>query len=102
MTAGNDSLIGTTVLGLNGQVLGTVTALLVDPRTVQGRWLQIELADVAMPRRAVLPLASASLTPAGALATPWNADTVAEAPTVGEQISPNQTQALNHHYGLDL
>ncbi len=100
---GQGQLIGTPVVDNSDQVVGVVSALLVDPESLQGRWLQIELADNGPPlRRAVVPLAAASVDPAGRMVLPWTADTVAGAPQVGNQVTGEQTRALNLYYGLEL
>lgn len=100
---GQGQLIGTPVVDNSDHVVGVVSALLVDPESLQGRWLQIELADNGPPlRRAVVPLAAASVDPAGRMVLPWTADTVAHAPQVGNQISDGQARALTSYYGLDL
>jgi len=98
-----DQLIGTPVVDNSDQVVGAVSALLVDPESLEGRWLRIELADNGLQlRRAVVPLAAASVDPAGRMVLPWTAATVAGAPQVGNQISAEQARALNSYYGLDL
>ncbi len=98
-----DQLIGTPVVDNSDQVVGVVSALLVDPESLEGRWLRIELADNGLQlRRAVVPLAAASVDPAGRMVLPWTAATVAGAPQVGNQISAEQARALNSYYGLDL
>jgi len=98
-----DQLIGTPVVDNGGQSVGVVSALLVDPESLEGQWLRIELADNSLQlRRAVVPLAAASVDPAGRMVLPWTADTVASAPQVGNQVSDEQTRALNLYYGLDL
>ena len=101
MTRRQDQLIGAPVVDKSGEMIGTVSALLVDPQSLQGLWLQVEMAG-ATPRRAVLPLAGASLNAAGVMVSPWTAPTVAAAPRVGHQVSADETAALNAHYGLDL
>jgi sporulation protein YlmC with PRC-barrel domain len=99
---GQDQLIGTPVVDNAGQTVGVVSALLVDPESLQGRWLRIQLADDPSRRHAVVPLAAASVDPAGQMVLPWTADTVAHAPQVGNQISNGQARALTSYYGLDL
>lgn len=102
MIQGQDQLIGTPVVDNAGEIVGVVSALLVDPESLQGRWLQIELADSQPLRLAVVPLAAASVNPAGQMVLPWSADTVAGAPHVGTQISDGQARALSSYYGLCL
>lgn len=101
MGNGQDRLVGVPVVDSAGQAIGAVSALLVDPQSLQGRWLQIELADGDAVRYAVLPLAGASLNAAGVMVSPWTADTVAGAPEVGGQISIAETHALNAYYDFD-
>ena len=98
-----DQVIGTPVVDNGGQSVGVVSALLVDPESLEGRWLRLELADNSLQlRRAVVPLAAASVDPAGRMVLPWTAATVARAPQVGDQISTEQARTLNSYYGLDL
>lgn len=100
VTSRQDQLIGAPVVDSSGEVIGSVSALLVDPQSLQGRWLQIQLAG-ATPRRAVLPLAGASVNAAGVMVSPWTAARVAGAPRVGDQVSAAQADALDAHYDLN-
>ncbi len=97
-----DQLIGTPVVDNVGRTVGVVSALLVDPESLQGRWLRIQLADDPSLRHAMVPLVAASVDPAGQMVLPWTADAVAHAPQVGNQISDGQARALSVYYGLDL
>ena len=100
---GPDPLVGAPVVDKAGRELGAVAALLVDPESLEGRWLRLDLTDnPAWPPHTVVPLAAASVDVAGRMVLPWSADTVANAPQVGEQISEKQTQVLDHYYGLHL
>jgi hypothetical protein len=100
---GPDQLMGAPVVDKAGRAVGAAAALLVDPQSLEGRWLRIALIDnPAWPRRTVVPLAAASVDVAGRMVLPWSADTVANAPQVGDQISDEQAFALDHYYGLHL
>lgn len=101
LTSRQDQLISTPVVDATGEVIGTVSALLVDPQSLHGRWLQIELAG-STPRRVVLPLAGASLNAAGVMVSPSTAAKVAGAPQVGDQVSAAEAAVLDAHYDLDV
>lgn len=95
------NLIGATVIDSAGQALGTVSALLIDPHSLQGKWLKVELAELPV-RRAVVPLAAVSVDPSGLMVLPWTAGMVAGAPPIGDQVTVEQARALRAYYQLDL
>lgn len=96
----DDTLLGARVVDGAGHTVGSVSALLIDPVSFEGRWLQLSLA--AEPGPAVLPLMAASVDATGRLVIPYDVAAVAAAPKPdGPLISVELADALLRHYGFD-
>ncbi len=93
-----DSLVGADVVDPTGRVLGSVTALLVDPDSLDARWLDITLASGA---HAVVPVDAASSDASGIVTIPYGEADLTSAPRLsGPVLTAATARALLTHYGF--
>lgn len=93
-----DNLVGAAVVDPAGRALGTVTSLLVDPDSLDARWLDIALPSGA---HAVVPVHAASADGNGLVTIPYVESDLTSAPHLsGSVLTASTASALLEHYGF--
>ncbi len=99
MTIRDDQLIGASVIGSDGRVVGAVEAVFHDDVDRTPRWVQIKAGKGLQ----FVPLAGSNITSRG-LQVPFDAQKIVNEPslTVGKHMSPAQEEELCRYFNLDV
>lgn len=96
--AEQDRLVGAEVVDPAGRPLGSVTALLVDPGSLDARWLDVALLSGA---HAVVPVQAASADGAGRVTIAYGEAELTSAPGLdGAVLTARTASSLLDHYGF--
>jgi len=94
---------GGTVVGQNGDKLGTVSQVFLDDETGRPEWATIAAGGLFSSRESFVPLAESSLT-GNEIAVPWSKAKVKDAPEIevgsDGHISEDQEATLYQYYGM--
>jgi len=99
-TPAHESTVGTKVVDSQGHAVGKVADVLYDDRTLQPRWVAINLGLLHR-HQPLVPLQQTYVSDDGRLVVPFSASTIKGAPSA-QGMTPTESEALEvaRYYGL--
>jgi len=94
-------LIGQDLLDREGNAIGKITDVIVDPATLEPEWITVKTGRFGGER--LVPVSAVEASD-GAVVAPFDKERVKDSPNPGQHTSPSEPEreALYAHYGLTV